>query len=182
MRRPGSRDDLLLSLHTMKEKVLRKIAIVLAAGALAVSGAAPALASTAPAAFADVVGVAHITSPTTAEVQVRYRCSAEDPVVALWVAVKQGARLVETPDQLGTSSANADAYAQSHRQLGLLDCDGKTHVGRFGVDQLEAPAPVGGFGTFVKGAKTYVQFCLTPASSTGHYAGVISGTQFVQAV
>ncbi len=161
---------------------MRKIATVLAAGALAVSGAAPAVAATAPAAFADVVGVARITSPTTAEVQVRYRCSAADPAVALWVAVKQGARLVENPDHGGTSSASADAYAQSHRELGLLDCDGKTHVGRYHVDQLEAPAPVGGFGTFRKGAKTYVQFCLTPASSTSHQAGVISAMEFVQAV
>jgi hypothetical protein len=151
---------------------VRKIATALATGALVLSGAAPALAAPSPEAYGDVVGVARITSPTTAEVQVRYSCSREDPAVALWVAVKQGDRLVETPDHTGTSSRNADAYAQSHAEVGTLRCDGKTHVQTFTVNQTEptfpgAPPSASGFGALTQGAKTYVQFCLTPASATG---------------
>jgi hypothetical protein len=171
------------AIHSQPEgEAVRKIATVLALGTLVLSGAAPAAAAPrAASGFGDVVGVARITSPTTAEVQVRYRCSGQDLPVNLWVAVKQGDRLVETADHTGTSSRNADAYAQSHRELDLLRCDDKTHVARFTVDQLEAPAPFGGFGTLRKGAKTYVQFCLTPRSATSE-ADVISSMEFVQAV
>jgi hypothetical protein len=165
---------------------VRKIATVLATGALVLSGAAPALAAPTPEAYGDVVGNVRITSPTTAEIRVRYRCSSEDPTVNLWVAVKQGDRLVETPDHTGTSSRNADAYAQSHPDVDTLRCDGKTHVQTFTVNQTEptfpgAPPQASGFGTLTKGAKTYVQFCLTPASATGEQ-DVISSMEFVQAV
>lgn len=165
---------------------MRKIPMLLAVGALTLSGAAPALAAPAPTASGDVVGVARITSAGTAELRVRYRCSSEDPPVNLWVAVKQGERLVETPDHSGTSSRNADAYAQSHPALSTLRCDGKTHVQTFTVNQVEptfpgAPPQASGFGTLTKGAKTYVQFCLTPASAGGEQ-DVVSSMEFVQAV
>ncbi len=152
-----------------------RIAPVLAAGVLALSTASPALAAETPKAFADVVGNVKVTSATTATVQVRYACSTDDPAVALWVAVKQGLE----PGQ--TSSQYAQAYAQSHAEVGTLRCDGKTHVQTFHVDQTEAPAPWGGFGTLVKGADTYVQFCLTPASATSE-ADVISSMEFANSV
>jgi hypothetical protein len=106
--------------------------------------------------------------------------------VNLWVAVKQGDRLVETPDHTGTSSRNADAYAQSHPDVDTLTCDGKNHVQTFTVNQTEptfpgAPPQASGFGALQKGAKTYVQFCLTPASAMGEQ-DVISSMEFVQAV
>jgi hypothetical protein len=159
---------------------MRKLATFAAVGALALAPSAPAFAADAGTSTADVVGNVRITSPTTAEVRVRYTCDAADPAVALWVAVKQGDRLVETPDGTGTSSRNADAYAQSHAEVGLLECDGNNHVATFTVNMAEAPAPWGGFGTLRKGEKTYVQFCLTPASATSE-ADVISSMEFVTA-
>jgi hypothetical protein len=159
---------------------VRRSLVIAAVGALALAPCAPALAAPTGGSTADVVGNVRITSATTAEVSVRYTCDASDPAVALWVAVKQGDRLVETPDHTGTSSANADAYSQSHAEVGLLKCDGKNHVATFTVNQLEGPAPWGGFGTLRKGEKTYVQFCLTPTSATSE-ADVISSMEFVTA-
>ena len=151
-----------------------RTALVLPTVALALSTATPALAAPAAGSTADVVGNVRITGPTTAEVRVRYTCSAEDPAVALWVAVKQGPDLAE-PAQ--TSSRYAAAYSQSHAEVGLLQCDGRNHVAVFTVNQAEGQ----GFGTLSKHANTYVQFCLTPASATSE-ADVISSMEFANAV
>jgi hypothetical protein len=153
-----------------------RIAPVLAAGVLALSTASPALAAETPKAYADVVGNVKITSASTATVQVRYACSPDDPAVGLWVAVKQGLEPGETSSQF------ADAYAQSHAEVGTLRCDGKTHVQTFHVHQEEmTPWGKAGFGTLRKGEQTYVQFCLTPASGE-HSHEVISGVQYVNSV
>ena len=160
---------------------MRTFAVLVATSTLALVGAgtAPALAGPATA-YADVVGNVRITSPSTAEVRARYLCTADDPAVALWVSVKQGPALAEPAH---TSSRDAVAWAQSHPQpLGLI-CDGKNHVGTFTVNQHEpgAGGPRTGFGTLTKGAKTYVQFCITPASSQSEQ-DVVSGMEFVTAV
>jgi hypothetical protein len=107
----------------------------------------------------------------SATVQAQYRCTGEPH---LWVSVKQmadGKRDPRfTPEAEGTS-AIADTYVQTH-PVDALDCDGRTHVDKFVVDQTEPamdwstgqPVPIPGKfvgkGTLVKG-DAWVQFCVT---------------------
>lgn len=121
--------------------------------------AAPAAAKT-KATSDKVVGTVHITSNGTAEVQAQYTCTIADPVNHpghLWVSVKQNAAGTKDAAVAGEGSGFggiAARWEDSHRNP--ITCDGKNHVARFVVDQIEGKQ---GYGTLVKGV-AWVQFCL----------------------
>ena len=135
-----------------------------------VATAAPALANQPGKTSDEIVGVVRLLSAKTAEVQVRYDCQA--PAEHLWVSVKQTAHGTADPALADEGSSSiATAWSQSHADVQNLICDGRTHVGRFLVDQAEQ-----GFGTLQKG-DAYVQFCLFDATTTD---GVpVSSMEFV---
>jgi len=122
--------------------------------------AAPAAAKKAPTTSSKVVGTVHITGAGVAEVQAQYTCTIAGPVNHpghLWVSVKQNAAGTEDAAVAGEGSGFggiAARWEDSHRNP--IQCDGKNHVARFTVDQLEDK---GSYGTLVKG-QAWVQFCL----------------------
>jgi hypothetical protein len=127
-----------------------------------VAGASPALANQPGTTSDQVVGVVRLLSPTTALVQARYTCTqGTEEQMHLWVSVKQTAGGTADPRlaEEGSSSI-ATAWSQSHAGVADLVCNGRTHVGRFLVDQTEQ-----GFGTLQRG-DAYVQFCLFDATTT----------------
>lgn len=142
-------------------RTTRKILVVAALAGFAVLGTAgPALATPGHAtdSSAQLVGVVHQTSPTTAEVMARYTCTGTADQVHLWVSVKQTEdRTADPALAMDGSSSIAAAWSQSH--AGVLSCDGKNHVATFTVDQTEQ-----GFGTLAKG-DAWVQFCLFDATT-----------------
>jgi hypothetical protein len=106
---------------------------------------------------ANVVGpvVVDRDDPTVAYMWARYRCYGEG---TLWVSVKQvedrskDQRLSEEG-----SSAISAAWSMSHRNT--VDCDGRVHVQRFTLDQIETA----GFGippSPLERGWGFVQFCL----------------------
>jgi len=145
---------------------MRRIIAPLATTALLAAGivtAAPALADKPGTSSDDIVGVVHLISPTSAEVQVRYSCTeaASPDQMHLWVSVKQSANGTADPALAvgGTGyGGQAAAWSQSHAGVADLVCDGHTHVGRFLVDRNEP-----GYGSFQKG-DAYVQFCMFDAT------------------
>jgi hypothetical protein len=142
----------------MIRRVLAGAAGVALAGVLAAApaSAAPKAATTS----AKVVGTVHITSNGTAEVQAQYTCTIKDPVGNpghLWVSVKQNDAGTKDPKISAEGSGwggTATRWEDSHRNP--IVCDGKNHVARFTVDQLEDKS---GYKTLVKG-QAWVQFCL----------------------
>src|SRR6478672_10549923 len=122
--------------------------------------AAPAAARSTATTSDKVVGTVRITSDGTAEVQAQYTCTIADPVNHpghLWVSVKQNAAGTKDAAVAGEGSGFGGVAARwedSHRNA--IQCDGKNHVARFAVDQLEGKSA---YGTLVKGA-AWVQFCL----------------------
>ena len=84
--------------------------------------------------------------PATAEVQAQYTCTIADPVNHpghLWVSVKQNTAGTKDPAVAGEGSGFGGVAARwedSHRNA--IRCDGKNHVARFTVDQLEGKAVV----------------------------------------
>ena len=143
---------------------MKRTAVLAVPAALTLAAAVPATASAAPdtRSFSQVVGTVQVdpADPTRAVVLARYRCTGE---AHLWVSVKQTADRTADPRlaQEGSSSISA-AWSDSHRNL--VTCDGKIHVDRFAVDQLE---PLWGsqepkstvFEPLATGVG-YVQFCL----------------------
>jgi hypothetical protein len=123
--------------------------------------ASPAAAKSTPTTSAKVVGTVHITGDGTAEVQAQYTCTIADPVNHpghLWVSVKQNTDGTVDPAVAGEGSGFggiAQRWEDSHRDP--VTCDGKNHVARFAVDQLEDKGRP--YGTLVKGS-AWVQFCL----------------------
>jgi hypothetical protein len=112
---------------------------------------------------AEVIGVVKIdkSDPGVATVMARYRCTVADPVgdpSHLWVSVKQNAagtfdpKLAEEGSGFGGTAAR---WEDSHRNP--VDCDGKSHVGKFSVDQFEGKQGV--WQTLTPGT-AWVQFCL----------------------
>jgi len=122
--------------------------------------AAPAAAKKAPTTSSKVVGTVHITGAGVAEVQAQYTCTIADPVNHpghLWVSVKQNAAGTEDAAVAGEGSGFggiAARWEDSHRNP--IQCDGKNHVARFTVDQVEDKSA---YGALVKG-QAWVQFCL----------------------
>jgi hypothetical protein len=128
--------------------------------ALGLLAAPAAAAPKAPTTSDKVVGTVHITGNGTAEVQAQYTCTIADPVNNpghLWVSVKQNDTGTFDPAVAGEGSGGsgiATRWEDSHRNP--ITCDGKNHVARFSVDQLEGKQS---YGTLVKGT-AWVQFCL----------------------
>jgi hypothetical protein len=122
--------------------------------------ASPAVAKSTATTSSKVVGTVHITSGGTAEVEAQYTCTIADPVNHpghLWVSVKQNSSGTFDPAVAGEGSGFGGVAARwedSHRNP--ITCDGKNHVARFTVDQLEGKQA---YGTLVKGT-AWVQFCL----------------------
>ena len=144
---------------------MRKFLVPVAtAGVLlgAVATATPAYADQPGTTSAQVVGVVRLIDSTTAEVQARYSCTGTPDQLHLWVSVKQSANGTADPRlaEEGTGyGMKATAWSQSHSVVQTLNCDGKTHVGKFVVDRQEY-----GYGTLLKG-DAYVQFCLFDATT-----------------
>jgi hypothetical protein len=136
----------------------------------AVATASPALADAPGRTSADIVGVVQLTGQTTALVQARYSCTGDPEQLHLWTSVKQTADRTADPALAEEGSSQiAAAWSQSHATDNLV-CDGRTHVARFTVDQLEQ-----GFGHLAKG-DAWVQFCLFDAT-TGEIP--VSSMEFV---
>jgi hypothetical protein len=125
-------------------------------GALATRASASPQRSTS----AKVVGTVKIdpSDPSVAYVLAQYSCTAVNESAELWVSVKQSATGAFDPAVAGESSGFggiAARWEDSHRNA--INCDGKNHVERFTVDQVEGKA--GQWGTLTKGVG-WVQFCL----------------------
>jgi hypothetical protein len=143
---------------------LRRIFAGAGISALAVlSVAGPAAAKPAPKpTFDKLVGIVKIDprDPGVATVHAIYRCRVADPVndpAHLWVSVKQNDAGTRDPalEQEGSGfGGTAARWEDSHRNP--VKCDGRIHVGRFTVDQLEDKTS---YGTLTDG-KAWVQFCL----------------------
>jgi hypothetical protein len=143
----------------------------------AVTIAASTCIGFAGAAFATTSNTHHATKPTSAQVIAivkidrrhpgqatviaKYRCTVADPVndpSHLWVSVKQNdqgsfdPKLAEEGSGFG---GTATRWEDSHRNP--VVCDGKLHVDKFTVDQLEGKAGV--YKTLKPGV-AWVQFCL----------------------
>jgi hypothetical protein len=145
--------------------------VVGAAVAVAALGttAAPAFASAPPhpqpavkSTFAKVVGVVtrDRKDHTAAWVYAVYRCTVKDPVGDpghLWVSVKQNDRGTVDSSISAEGSGwggTATRWEDSHRNP--IRCDGRIHLDRFKVDQIEDK------GTYkpLTWGKAWVQFCL----------------------
>ena len=142
----------------------KTVLAALPAAALSLTLAVPstAAATETSTSFSQVIGTVQLdpANPEVATVQARYRCTGE---AHLWVSVKQTADRTADPRlaEEGSSAISA-AWSDSHRNE--VTCDGRIHVDRFEVDQLE---PLWGSGqpkstVFQPLAKGwgYVQFCL----------------------
>ena len=156
------------------------LAPVAAAGLLlaSVATASPALADKPGTSSADIVGVVRLIDSTTAEVQARYSCTGTPDQLHLWVSVKQSANGTASPAlaEEGTGyGERAAAWSQGHGAVVTLDCDGRTHVGRFIVDRSEY-----GYGNLQTG-RAYVQFCLYDSTIPAEdpEAAPISSMEFV---
>jgi hypothetical protein len=141
--------------------LLKSMTIAGAALCLALGSATPALAAPAThgagGTSAKLVGVVRLIDSTTAEVQAQYTCTGDPADLHLWVSVKQSANGTASPAlaEEGTGyGEKAAAWSQGHSGVAQLQCDGRTHVGKFVVDRSEF-----GYGTLLKG-DAYVQFCL----------------------
>ena len=129
------------------------------------AGAAPETATSS----AKVVGTVKIDSndPSVAYVLAQYRCTVADPENApghLWVSVKQNEEGTVDSEVAGEGSGFggiAARWEDSHRNP--INCDGKTHVERFAVDQVEDKAA---WDTLTAGAG-WVQFCLFDDTTPG---------------
>jgi hypothetical protein len=127
------------------------IALLAAVGTVAPAASA---APNAPQNTAELIGVVQQTGAKTAEVTVRYTCDITEPW--LWVSVKQSADRTADPRLTQPDSGGnrvAAAWSQSH-DTSKLNCDGKSHVAKFTVDQAKQ-----GYGKLGKG-EAWVQFCL----------------------
>jgi hypothetical protein len=133
---------------------------VAVAAVVAVPGVAGAAKR--PATSAKVVGTVKIdkTKPGVAYVLAQYRCTVKDAAndpAHLWVSVKQNDAGTRDPALEGEGSGGsgvATRWEDSHRNA--VRCDGKNHVKRFTVDQVEGKS---GYQTLIKG-QAWVQFCL----------------------
>lgn len=139
----------------------RRLPLLIATAATAAVSLMPAgAAMAAPKPSAEILGtVVAADGGHTATVRARYVCTEE---THLWVSAKQMADGERDPNLLlEGSSSYADNYLQQHPVT--LDCDGKSHVQSFTIDQTEvAPwnGQVQGHGALVKG-QAWVQFCMT---------------------
>jgi hypothetical protein len=144
-------------------KVRRTLAGAGIAALTVLSLAGPAAAQPAPKpTFDKLVGIVKIDpkDPGVATLHAIYRCSVADPVADpphLWVSAKQNDAGTQDPalEQEGSGfGGTATRWEDSHRNV--PNCDGRIHVGRFTVDQVEDKS---GYGTLTDG-KAWVQFCL----------------------
>jgi hypothetical protein len=118
----------------------KKLLVIVAAVAAAIGFGAPAgAAHKAPPTTARVIGPVVIDrhDPTVGYLTALYRCYGEG---TLWVSVKQTGDRTRNPalaeegsSELAVSSGGA--WSMSHRNS--VDCDGRLHVQRFTVDQVE---------------------------------------------
>jgi hypothetical protein len=98
--------------------------------------------------------------PSVAHVYAVYRCTVADPVNDpghLWVSVKQSqsGRYDKSLEAEGSGFGGiAPRWEDSHRNP--VNCDGRTHVSEFTVDQIEGKQA---YETLKRGL-AYVQFCL----------------------
>jgi hypothetical protein len=98
--------------------------------------------------------------PSVAHVYATYRCTVADPVNnpgELWVSVKQSDSGRYDPAIAAEGSGFGGVAARwedSHRNP--VNCDGRTHVAAFTVDQIEGKQA---YKTLKRGL-AYVQFCL----------------------
>lgn len=98
--------------------------------------------------------------PSVAHVYATYRCTVADPAhnpAELWVSVKQNdaARYDPAVAAEGAGSTGvATRWEDSHRNQ--VTCDGRFHIAKFTVDQLEGKQS---YQTLKRGLG-YVQFCL----------------------
>jgi hypothetical protein len=144
----------------LRSGLLLGTALTLGALALgpAAAGAAPKVHPT----TAKVVGTVKIdkADPSVAYVLAQYRCTVADPQNDpghLWVSVKQndaGKRDPALAAEGSGGSGTATRWEDSHRNP--IVCNGKNHVARFKVDQVEEKAA---YKTLRKGV-AWVQFCL----------------------
>jgi hypothetical protein len=140
----------------------KKLLVIAAAIAASVGLAAPAYA--APRQLpttARVIGPVVIDrhDPTVGYLNALYRCYGEG---TLWVSVKQTSDRDRDPalSDEGSSSISA-AWSMSHRNS--VDCDGRLHLQRFTVDQVETQQ----FGippSSLERGWGWVQFCLFDAN------------------
>jgi hypothetical protein len=145
--------------------------VILAAGAFVTATlglVAPAAAHgsrPAPSTYAKVLGPVVIDrqDPRVGYVFAIYRCTG---VPELWVSVKQVEDRSKDPAlaEEGSSGISA-AWSDSHRNT--PNCDSRTHIGRFTVDQQEpyftASGPIGQKSDIYQPLARgwgYVQFCL----------------------
>jgi hypothetical protein len=145
-----------------KRRILAGVSIV--AIALMTVGPASAQGNPHGATTSDkVVGTVKIddSDPSVAYVLAQYTCTIADPENHpghLWVSVKQNDAGTVDSTVAGEGSGFggiATRWADSHRND--INCDGKNHVERFTVDQLEPKGAT--YKTLIKG-DAWVQFCL----------------------
>jgi hypothetical protein len=134
--------------------VVAATAFMAAAG---VAAAKPAHETT-----ARVIGSVRIDrdDPSVAYVRAVYRCTVADPEnqpAELWVSVKQndtGTRDAALEAEGSGFGGTATRWEDSHRNS--VDCDGRSHIGTFVVDQFEGKQT---YDTLTRG-HAWVQFCL----------------------
>jgi hypothetical protein len=146
----------------MSGKRWRKVLVVASAAVATIGIGAPASAAPKPKpTTATVIGPVVIDrhDPTVGYVKANYRCYGQG---SLWVSVKQVGDRSKDPALKEEESSeiaitSGGAWSMSHRNE--VNCDGRLHVQRFTVDQVETSefgVPLSplerGFG--------WVQFCL----------------------
>jgi hypothetical protein len=136
-----------------KRLCVAAIAVVATVGVGAQADAGRKLPPTSAHVFSPLVIDRH--DPTIAYMSALYRCYGEG---TLWVSVKQVADRSKDPAlrEEGSSAISA-AWSMSHRNS--VNCDGRLHLQRFTLDQVETsdfgipPSPLKfGWG--------YIQYCL----------------------
>jgi hypothetical protein len=143
-------------------------AAVLASSVTLLAGPASA-APKAKSTSAKVVGTVKIdpSDPSVAWVLAQYTCTIADPENHpghLWVSVKQNDAGTVDSEVQGEGSGFggiAARWEDSHRNE--VNCDGKNHVDRFRVDQIEDKSA---WKTLTKGYG-WVQFCLFDDTTPG---------------
>ena len=111
---------------------------------------------------AHVIGTVKIdkNDPSVAYVRAAYSCRVADPVgdpAHLWVSVKQNdaGRFDRALEEEGSGgSMTATRWEDSHRNP--VTCDGRHHIGKFTVDQIEGKQSY----KTLKTGWAWVQFCL----------------------
>lgn len=146
-------------------KIRRLVAGVAVAATALVTLAGTASASVAPRHHSTTAKVIPIVTidrrdPSVAHVTAIYRCTVADPVNnpgSLWISVKQndaGSFDRSLTEEGAGWGGTATRWEDSHRNP--VTCDGRTHVSRFTVDQVEGKQA---YKTLTRGV-AWVQFCL----------------------